>query len=229
MIAPLIGGLLISFLGFPVIFIIAIITIFLSALPFAREQTSTGLTHQRLNIIMTELTDVKHSKQHLIFFSMGAIFLIAEVVWPIAVYTFFNDFAELGLFATIATLIATIITYLLTKMFTRYSKEYLLTMGTVQYAFGWLLRGFVSNRFIFIIADFAAKIGDNFTMIPLYAITYDWHALEDKTSFQLRRIMTMSLGYALPACIAIFWPAEMIRILLFTAPLFCLSFLAAKK
>ena len=227
--APLIAGLIINGFGFIALFAVALVTIVLSSYPFFLEQTAKPLASEPPLTVIKELLSGMHKLQQVVFFSLGALFFIMEFVWPIVVFQYFPDFGELGIFVTLSAVLGAVTIAVVTRLIDRFSKSKLLTAGTLIYSFGWLMRAFIAGKVSYIAADMVSRVGENFAMTPAYALTYELSERQDKTSFQLQRILMLSVGYVVPALIIALFPGTMLRGMLLTAPVFCLLLLLINR
>lgn len=227
--APALAGLTIYFLGFPTLFAFAIVIVLFSAFPFFREQTAEPLTNESAKGILSDLFKSEHRTQNIVFFCLGCIFFMMEIAWPVILFAYFKNLSELGLFVSVIMIISTMVIILLSRIMDRFSKSKILTVGTTLYSLGWILRALIFSKISFFVADLTNRIGENFALIPAYALTYELRERQDKTSFQLQRILMISLGYVISAGLIFFWPTVMLRGILFAAPVFCFVLLLVKR
>ncbi|OIP97207.1 hypothetical protein AUK40_03630 [Candidatus Wirthbacteria bacterium CG2_30_54_11] len=181
----------------------------------------TSLADERPVSIVKDLLAPQHRLQQIVFFSLGAIFFLMEFAWPIFLYRFLPDFGELGLFTSIVTILSAMVGALLMLVIDRMVKSKLLVLGSIIYSAGWVLRSFIFDTFSFFMSDLVSRIGEGFVMLPMFAMSYDLRERQDHTSFQLQRILVVSLGYVGPALLIVAFGAPMLKVLLYTAPVFC--------
>jgi len=170
-IGPLLGGLILSWSNFGVLFIVGSALFILSSIPLLRITE----VHDKVDFsyidVFREMFDKKHRRNFLGYTGFGEE-LIVLTIWPIFIYTVINDYLRIGSLVAVATLITGIIVLFLGKAADKYKKTDILKIGTIIYFISWLVRGFAKNAWQVFSLDTVSRFSKEMLFIPLEAITY---------------------------------------------------------
>ncbi|MBL7053535.1 MAG: MFS transporter [Candidatus Portnoybacteria bacterium] len=195
---PLISGLIISKFGFDILFVIAIV-IYLSAIfpymvvPRTREKFSWTIrqtweqffSKKRRNMIFAYMAD-------------GAENMVGLVVWPIFIYQLLNgNYFQIGILSTLIISITVTLQLFAGKYIdSKISKERAVHWGSVLYAFGWIIKIFITTAFQMFIVGAYHSITSILLRTPFDTLTYEiasdqGHYVDE---FTVLREMAINIG-----------------------------------
>ncbi len=170
-IGPLVGGLILQFSNFNVLFVLVSILMILSNIPMliTREQFEPAdFSYFRA---YRRLFRRENLKKMFSFIGFGEE-LIVLTIWPIFIYIVVKDFLSLGILTSISILVTTIIFLYIGKVTDNGDSKGLLRFGVTLYFFSWLLRLVTRNILGIFLVDAYSRISKQSISIPMTAITY---------------------------------------------------------
>ncbi|MFH0701657.1 MAG: MFS transporter [Candidatus Woesearchaeota archaeon] len=192
MLGPIMGGLLIKYSGFKIVFVLAALLLFASAffLFLSKEQ------HTRYHFSFRSLFYCKDWKNYLFFISRGARAIAAGVVWPLFVFIIIKDYLSLGLIESIPAGICALLIWLIGKYSDHVSKQKILRWVAGFEALSWIGRVFVNSMTqVFGITIFGAVTYGIYES-PAGAMEYD-KACGNHPSFFISREIFLCFGRVL--------------------------------
>jgi len=192
MVGPLLGGFLISVMGFKPVFILAGILLFVSAffLFLGKEE------HARFNLSLRSLFVWKHWKDYLFFISRGTRVIIDGVVWPLLLFVVLDNYLSLGIIGSILAGISAFLLWIVGKYSDHFDRRKLLHCITGFETVSWIMRAFS----ITIVQVFGATLFGSVTY-GIYesaagTLEYD-KAKGDKTAYFVSREIFICVGRVL--------------------------------
>lgn len=168
---PLIGGLIIQFYGFRVLFTLVSVLMLISNIPMlvTREKFKPkGFEYWGA----FKKLFAKDNRRHLLAqFGHGEEWIVL-VMWPIFMYLVAKDFLGLGLISAGSTFIATLVVLLVGRLTDKSDKERILRFGTVFYFFSWLFRILGRSIFGVLLIDVYSRVAKSTIALPITASTY---------------------------------------------------------
>lgn len=168
---PLIGGAILYFFGFTVLFIVVAFLIVLSNFPlvltperFVPSEFSYRDTYRRL-------FKPENKRALLAYLGFGEE-IIAMALWPIFLFIVFKTTLATGGIIAVSTFITSMVVLYVGKITDQRSHQSVLKLTTVIYAFSWLIRTAVRLPLGVFLADTYSNIGKTSLSVPLYAMTY---------------------------------------------------------
>lgn len=170
-IGPLIGGVILEYFGFRVLFIVVSILTLASNLPmlitkefFAAASFSYRGAWKRLF--------GKENRRHLLAqFGYGEEWIVL-IIWPIFIFLVAKDYLGLGIISALSTLVATIVLIIFGKLTDKNDKESILKLGTVFYFFSWLLKLASRSALGVLLLDTYSRVAKNSVALPITASVY---------------------------------------------------------
>lgn len=194
LLSPFIGGLLINFLGFNVLFLVATFFLIVSLIPlmFFKEE------YEKISFDKNNLYKGIFKRENLpktLSFSGYAIEdLIGGVIWPLFLFVSFLKVESIGLVTSLIALLTFLTFYFVGRITDKRDKKQLLKIGTILYFFGWIARLFVSGFFSLLFVDTYKDISSRILQIPWTAYSYDLAAKSDYFKFIVQREITYDLS-----------------------------------
>lgn len=170
-VGPLIGGIILEWSSFAILFIIASGLFVLSSLPLLKIKEIHSQEKFSYGKVFKELIDKKHRRNFLAYLGFGEE-LIVMTVWPIFIYTIIKDYLEIGTLVAIATLITGFVVLYLGKAADKHKKMNILRLGSIIYAVSWLIRGFARNAWQVVSLDAVSRFSKEMVFVPMEAMTY---------------------------------------------------------
>lgn len=168
---PLIGGLIIQFYGFKVLFIVVSILMLASNIPMLMTKEVFEPKKFVYFSAFKALFDKSNRRHLLAQFGYGEE-LIVLVIWPIFMYLVAQDFLGLGLIAAASTFIATLVLLLVGRLSDKSDKVRVLRFGTVFYFFSWLFKILTRSALGVMMIDVYSRVSKSTIALPITATTY---------------------------------------------------------
>lgn len=170
-VGPFIGGAILEWSSFSVLFMVVAGLFMLSTVPLLRIQEIHDKVDFSYADVFRELIDKKHRRNFAAYLGFGEE-LIVLTLWPIFIYVVIKDFLEIGSIVALATLVTSFIVLFLGRLTDRYKKEHIVRWGSAFYAVAWLLRALATRAWHVFSLDTASRIGKETLIVPLVATTY---------------------------------------------------------
>ncbi len=169
MIGPLMGGLIIEYLGFTFLFIIATLFLILGAgiLFLSKDK------HIPYHFSLRRLFDKKQWGDSVYFVSKGTRVMAEGVVWPLMVFMILGSYVSLGLMGTVFSLVSAVLVWIVGKYSDHGDKRMIVWWSCGFESLTWFLRSFVSSvSGVFGISIFAG-VTEGVKNAPLGALECD--------------------------------------------------------
>jgi len=144
--SPLLGGFIIMYFGFNVLFIFAIVLLISSVIPlFLSKEVydKFDFNYKALKKVITK----HHFGSHLSFIGWGIDSGVDTIIWPLMLFLVLGNFSTIGGIAAVATLVIILFVFYIGKLSDKYGAKKIMKIGIIPTALGWLGRGFVVNVF----------------------------------------------------------------------------------
>lgn len=221
---PLVGGLLVTFGGFRLLFPVAAGLIVLSNLPLlATRETVTPGTFSYAKAFRT-LVDRSTWRQALTYVGFGEE-LIVLTVWPLFIFLVIRNFATMGVVVALSTFVSGFAVVTIGRLTDRRGKRPVLRFGAFVTMIAWFLRLFVRSSGHVFAVDTLSRLSKNIIMVPLTARLYErafaGHVVRSVVFFEMWLTVGKILAAALVILATVFfppgWSAAFIIAGLFTA------------
>lgn len=200
--SPFLGGLIIMQFGFPVLFAVVAIILFISIGPLLAVPDQFEPTPFSYNGAYRRLFEAKNRHSLLAHIAFGEEFIFL-VIWPIFLYRIFPNFSDLGSLVTMATIISLFVLLIIGRETDHHHKQFLLRLGSFTRSIMWFLRiGATLPLGVFAIDTFS-RLGKHAINVPWIARTY--HLAQEAGVMRtiLFLEMALSLGKLLAAGVLI--------------------------
>jgi len=169
MAGPLIGGFLIKFVGFKVVFVLASIVLLAAALFLFLSKEN--YINYRFNF--KTLFDKEHWQYPLVFMARGMRTMANGVVWPLFIFVILNDYLSLGFVGFLLSGLSAILVLIMGKFSDHNDKRKIIWWVTGFESVSWFLRAFVSTVGQVIGVTIFGGITYGAMESPLGALEYD--------------------------------------------------------
>lgn len=168
---PLIGGLILEFYSFNILFIMASILMILSNIPMLITKERFKPSSFSYIDSYKRLFARENRKKMFAIFGFGEE-LIALTIWPIFIFVIIKDFLGLGIITSASIFITTIVFLYIGRAADKDDSKVVMKFGVLFYIFGWLLRILSRNIFGVFLIDSFSRVAKQSITIPMTAITY---------------------------------------------------------
>lgn len=207
MLSPFIGGLILKFTNFPILFTIGCIILIASMIPlFLSRENYEKISFDKSNLF-AGIFRKKNLSIVTSFFGYSIESWIGLIVWPIFLYTMLFNFESVGAITSLTAIFTFLMFYFIGKITDKKDKRKMLRIGTFLYFFGWLGRIFVTGFSSAFFIDSYKNITQQILFVPWSAYSYDLAAKRDYFKFIVRRevVFNLSRVLVLPILILVFY------------------------
>ena len=187
---PVIGGLILTFIGFEALFATVSVLLIASAIPlfFSKD------IHESIPFSIKGIFKGQKIKDTLAFAGHGIESGISSVIWPIFIFfTILNNFTTLGLVSSLSILLSLVFVFIVAK-FSDIHRKLVLKIGALLNTIIWGVKFFVKTTFQVFIVDSFYGISQTLISIPFDALSYDKANKSNIVKFIMFREMTVQAG-----------------------------------
>jgi len=190
-IGPLVGGFIVAFFGFKVLFILSCFLLLFSVIPlfFSKE------VHEPITFSLRGLFKKQKAKNILSFIGFGIEQSIALVIWPLFIFLFIlgEKYTSLG-FVSFLSFFFSVISILVIGKFTDVSRRLVLRISSVFSAIIWVIKSFVITPIQVFIVGSLYGISRSSALISFEALSYDKANKHNILRFIAFREVTINLS-----------------------------------
>lgn len=170
---PFIGGILVHFFGFPVLFMIAAVAILASNVPLLSTKEIFGPAKNFSYFgAYRRLANRDNISKFFAYLGYGEE-LIFMVVWPVFIFTIVKNNLSVGSLVAGATLLMMAILLYVGKLTDNGNKLSVLKGGVIVSVVSWIMRIFMATPFGVFAAETITRIGRTTVQVPLTTLTYE--------------------------------------------------------
>ncbi len=188
LVGPLIGGSLLLVSGFELLFFIVAALISGSVVPMFFCKYKNKI----MEVEFKKIFSVKFLKDGIAFFGNGGTGIVGGIFWPIFVFSFLQGYLKLGSLATILSLFTLLFTILVGKLSDRYSRRFIVKIGSIFNCLSWLMRIFAKNTLHMVGLYFFGGFSSMTAELPFSALMYD--KSKNRGEYFIMRGIYFSLG-----------------------------------
>jgi len=165
---PFIGGLILYYFSFKILFTVVSIILFFSVSPlfFSKD------IHSPLTISLKSIFNKKKIKSAFAHMGFGIESSVAIVIWPIFIFAILDSYVVLGLVSSFGLLFSLIATFIIAK-FSDARRRLVLRLGAVFTALIWFLKVFITTGLQIFIVDSIHGVTRTMKYISFDALSYD--------------------------------------------------------
>ncbi|MBU2229428.1 hypothetical protein KJ810_03420 [Patescibacteria group bacterium] len=200
---PFAGGFILDRFDFQTLFVIVIILIIMSVIPFfliraVYEKYSFGYWET-----FKKLFHKKNRRNILAYGADGAENAVGVVLWPIFIWQILEgNYLTIGLISSIVVVVTIVIRLIMGKYTDKVKKKKLMRTGSILYAAGWIFKTFVTTGFQIFIASTYHNFATVVMRTPFDALMYEkaadsGHYVDEYT---VMREMSINLGRVVMLC-----------------------------
>ena len=189
-IGPFIGGLILEYFGFRVLFIIVSLLTLASNLPMLLTKEYFVSTPFSYGGAWKRLLGKENRRHFFAQWGYGEEWIVL-IIWPIFMYLVAEDFLGLGIISALSALVSTIVLIIIGRLTDKSDKQKLLKVGGVFYFFSWILKLISRTTLGVILLDTYSKVAKNTISLPITASIY--HDAHDSSVMSTIIFFEMSL------------------------------------
>lgn len=191
---PLVGGLILAFFGFKILFILVSFLLLASVVPlfFSAE------IHEPMTFSLRGFFKKQKTKNILAFVGYGIEQGMGFIVWPLFIFLFIlgEKYTSLGIVSSLSLLFSVIFILVIGKFSDLYRRT-ILRIGTIANAIIWICRSFVITPIqVFVVDSFSGASRASMDL-PFDALCYDKANKDNIMKFITLREMTVNVGKGL--------------------------------
>jgi MFS family permease len=206
-VAPFLGGIIIKSAGFPVLFIVGSLILFMAFIPLSMsKERFEPISFDKKNLIR-DLFKKENLPCSLSFAGYAIESWIGAIIWPLFLFLILFSTESVGIVMSLTTILTFLIFYVIGKETDARDKKGLLRAGTILYFIGWLGRVFVNSFVSILFIDTYTNLTQKVLQIPWSAYSYDIAAKRNYFKFIVQREITFNLTrlIVLPLLMLIFF------------------------
>src|SRR4030043_1291713 len=190
--APLLGGLLIKSNGFPLLYTLAGLFMFLSLILLGRGNDQ----RQKNDIAFFDVIRliIKHKDVSSAYIGVGMEGELYVIVWPLFVFLLFGSVVSLGIIVTLSTLFAAMIGVFVGNRIDKKGERNVVAISSPLLSFSWLLKSVSLSLPILVTADSIRNFGEKILSISLIEQTYKKASEAETAKAILFRELAMIIG-----------------------------------
>ncbi len=198
-IGPLVGGILIHYIGFALVFFLAALLLLFSAgvLFLSKED------HTKYHFSWKSIINKKHWNYSLFFVSRGSEVVANGLVWPLFIFFILKDYLSLGLMGSILAGVTALVVWLVGKYSDHTNKRRIILWVTGFDSLAWFLRSIVATVSHVFGVTILAALTHGVKMAPIGALEYDNATPSDVMGYFVSREIFVNLGRILMVLIVI--------------------------
>ena len=167
LIGPLIGGTILKFFNFQVLFVIVSLLFIASAIPlFMSKDIKRKISFATRNVKF----DIKDNVSYA---GAGMVVIASAVFWPIFMFTILKGFLSLGSLVTIAGVVNILFILLIGKYTDSHERRRTTRIGSLLSASSWIIRIFVKTKAQLVFTTIYGGVAAVVMNIPFMALFYD--------------------------------------------------------
>jgi len=186
---PVLGGYLISSVGFTLVFLLA--AVFLVASIFVLFISKDK--HTPYHFSVRSIINKDHWKDSIFFFSKGSQVIANGVVWPLFIFFILGSYISLGFLGTILSAISALLFWLSGKYSDGRDKRFIVRVVTPFESLMWFLKGLVVTSGQVFAATILGGITNGVRESPMGALEYN-KARGEVAAYFVSREMFICLG-----------------------------------
>ncbi|MDP3989677.1 MAG: MFS transporter [archaeon] len=190
--SPIIGGLLIKFAGFTILFLLSGFLLLFSAFILFKSKED----YIRYKFSFRSILNKNNWKYSLYFVSRGTWIAASGVIWPLFIFSILNSYISLGLIGSILSGFMAVLVSLTGKFSDKFGKRKIIRSVVWFESTFWFLKAFVTTVTQVFSVTILGAISFGIMEAPLCALEYD-QAKNQAASFFVMREIFLCLGRVL--------------------------------
>jgi len=215
-VAPLLGGLILYYFSFKILFIIVAFLLFISTYPLFLSKE----VHEPLNISLKDFFKGQKIKNIVAYIGSGMETRIGSVIWPLFIFIFIlqEGYVSLGTLSSVGLFFTIAATFTISKV-SDLNLKFFLKVGSLLTAIIWLIKSFVKTPLqLFVIEGFYG-ISLASLNVPFDAINYNKANRSQRARIILEREIYIKIGAITIMFLAAIFTEQLTNIFRYAGPL----------
>jgi len=171
---PLFAGWILINYSYDILFLIAILTFFISLIPFATLPKTKEVFSWSYGQTWKEFFSRRRRRVVLAYFGDGAESVIGVVIWPIFIWEILaGNYFQVGALSSLIVVITIFLQLSVGRFADKGNKSKILRYGSAFYALGWIIKIFIATAFQIFITSAYHSLARIFTRTPFDALNYE--------------------------------------------------------
>lgn len=231
--SPFVGGVIITQAGYPVLFGIVLILLFVSMFPLFLSKDEHERYTDSFQKAFGEMFQKKYKNKVIAFFAEGGEGVAQTVVWPIFLFVIAVSYSAIGAISSLAFLGGVVFALFMGRVIDKMGSARILILGSLMNALTWPVKMFVTIPIDAFLVNTLHHLTRLVVLLPFGALFYDWSSRDDvnRDRFIIMREMAVNTGkgVAMIGLAAIFLFADNIAIAFPIAGVFSLMLMFFTK
>ena len=189
-VGPFVGGLILTYLGFTVLFYIFSVLLVVSAVPLLM----TPDDHEETKFYFKHIFQKIYLKDTLIFAGLGARIMTVTLFWPLFIYAILKGYLSIGILVTGSSLLIALFSFYVGKLADTKERKNILKVGALLHSLFWAIRWMGSNFYQIVIVELVSGLSFVLADIPFSSMFYDKMNKRNKAEYVIFREIGFSLG-----------------------------------
>ncbi len=169
LIGPILGSIIITYLGFTTLFVVVSLIFLLSAVPLFL----TSEVYEPVNFSIKELFDRSHLKETYFYLVYGFKTMVAQFALPIFIFLLLGQYISLGIIASFSAMGSITIGYMVGKLSKNEIRENkMIKYGSLFHSLGWFLLLFVKTFIQITVVNIYLAMSFILIEIPHHTLMY---------------------------------------------------------
>lgn len=195
-VAPLAGGIILTKFGYPALFAIVLVLLFVSIFPlFFSKETRENYTDS-FEKAYREVFQKKYRSKAVALFAEGAEGVVHIIIWPIFLYILAISYSSMGAISSVALFAGLLFALYMGRLIDKMGHGRFLALGSWLNALTWPVKMFVRTPFDAFLVHTLHEFTRLSVQMPLSTLFYDWTARDDvsRDRFVIFREMIHNIG-----------------------------------
>lgn len=171
---PLLAGWILTHYSYDILFLIAILTFFISLIPFATLPKTKEVFSWSYFQTWKEFFSRRRRKEVLAYFGDGAESVIGVIIWPIFIWKLLaGNYFQVGALSSLIVVVTVFLQLSVGRFADSGNKKKMLKYGSLFYAAGWIIKIFIATAFQIFITSTYHNLARIFTRTPFDTLNYE--------------------------------------------------------
>lgn len=177
--APLAGGIILTKFGYPVLFAIVLMLLFVSIFPLFFSKEVHENYSDSFEKAYREVFHKKYRNKAIALFAEGAEGVVHIIIWPIFLYILAISYSSMGAISSVALFVGLIFALYMGRLVDKMGHGRFLALGSWLNALTWPVKMFVRTPLDAFLVHALHQFTRLSAYMPLSTLFYDWTARRD--------------------------------------------------
>ena len=169
MLGPLLGGVMIKYVGFQLVFILASILLFSSAFFLFTSKER----HIKYHFSLKKIFIRKHWENSVFFVSRGSRVMAVGVIWPLFIFSILGDYFSLGIIGSVTAGVSAILIWIIGDYSDHTNKRKIIRWSVGFESLSWFIRAMITTIYGVFGATIFGAVVHGVIESPMGALEYD--------------------------------------------------------